>query len=165
MAFRVRRSFWKLLGGWLFPFKLRLVLGYGGSRAQSIAETLRRLIPSRRFIAWMTSRYSGTIVAGQRFEPEVDKRIVISDVLLMVWTSQSQGSTEATRELDLATELRKDIFPFVERGVPLPSQLVGWHNVDFAPGNPEAEYAKVLANLEEIRKTKEDLWRVKVSPA
>src|SRR5439155_4517183 len=105
--------------------KLKVVVGYGGSRALRIARALYNLLPTKRFYKWIAWRRSRTVIAGQMFRPEIDKRLIASDVLLMVWTFDSPDSTEAKRELKKAVELGKYIMPFIERGAPLPSQFAG----------------------------------------
>ncbi len=141
-----------------------MVVGYGGTRALAIARSLYDFLPSK-FLKWITWRHAGTLAAGDDFEPEIDKRIAKTDVLLMVWTSESLNSPEANRELAKARELAKTIMPFVEKGAPLSPQIDPKHNIEFDVGNAEAQFGLVVSNLEAVKRTQEAIWKVKVKPA
>jgi TIR domain len=146
------------------PFRLRVVVGYGGTRALAIARELHDFLPSK-FIKWIAWRHAGTVVAGEDFEPEIDKRIADSDVLLMVWTSESLASPEANRELAKARELVRTVMPFVEKGAPLSPLIDPKQNIEFDNGNAEAQFGLVVSNLEAVKRTKEEIWKVRVRPA
>ena len=153
------------LSDWLNPFQLKLVLTYGGSPAQRIAEDLFDYLHTRKFIAWIASRHSGFLYASQDFREEIDKRIRDSDILLMVWTAESSTSTEAIRELDESAKIPRDVFPFVEQEAPLPPHFNRVHNVDFPSGYAHSSFAIVKGNLERIRKVNRDMWKLRAKPA
>jgi hypothetical protein len=148
--------------GRLLPFRLRLLIGYGGTRAQLIARSLHNFLPSWKFDKWIAWRNSGTIVASEDFRREIDKRIAAVDYLLMVWTSESPNSDEANRELMKAVEFGTEIFPFIERGAPPPAQFAGKQDIAFEHDHASDYFRQVLANLEALRRIREDMFKVKV---
>jgi len=145
-------------------FQLRVIIGYGRERALEIVKSLKKFIPGNRFRTWATWRGAGTVIASERFREEFDKRLVQSDVLLMVWTSDSPTSKEASRELAKAVELTKTIMPVIERGAVPPPQFDGLTNIEFEEGNAQAHFQEIVDNLEAIRVTREGTWGIRVSP-
>jgi hypothetical protein len=151
--------------GSLLLFRLRLVIGYGGDAAQLVARELHAFLPVYKYQKWISWRRSGTVVLGQDFEKEIDKRIARADALLMIWTSESPSSDEAKRELKVALEVRTEILPFVERGAQLPPEFNGKQNVTFDPGDASSHFMELEGHLKRIRKTSKEIWDIQVEPA
>jgi hypothetical protein len=145
-------------------FQIRVVIGYGRERALKIVKKLKRFIPEDRFRTWATWRGAGTVVASEKFREQFDQRLVESDVLLMVWTSDSHTSEEARRELERAIQLSKTIMPVVEDGAERPPQFDGITDIKFAPGRAREHFQEIVKSLEEIRVTKEHTWGIRVTP-
>jgi len=124
---------------------------YGGAKGLRVAEMIRDMPMDRElFNPFLATPDSLDMIPGtEQYNAEIDKRIIDSQLMVVVGTCDIKKSKPAMREIKLARNEGIHIIVYLEKGCrsKLPQILSGWHPIEYPEYNPRSRFDRLRLDI------------------